>query len=925
MTHDPSYLLKKTYVPSEIESKWYQFWETSGYFKPNSEKSESYCIQLPPPNVTGTLHMGHGFQQTIMDILVRYHRMNGKETLWQPGVDHAGIATQIVVERELEKEGLTKQELGREKFLEKVWEWKEYSGGSIVAQMKRLGASCDWSRERFTMDEGLSYAVREVFVKLYHEGLIYRGKRLVNWDPKLQTAVSDLEVLSDEEDGFMWHIHYPMEDGSRGLVVATTRPETLLGDVAVAVHPDDERYQSFIGKKLLLPLSEGKTIPIISDTYVDPSFGTGCVKITPGHDFNDYAVGIRHSLPIINIFTLDAKLNDLVPTRYQGLSRELARRMILDELTQQGLLEKTQHHKLMIPRGDRSGEIIEPMLTDQWFMNMQDLAKDALNCVHQGDIHFVPDSWSNTYNQWLNNIQDWCISRQLWWGHRIPAWYHKDGRVIVAHSIQEASKQASCLEDDLTQDEDVLDTWFSSALWCFSTLGWPEKTQDLDRFLPSSVLVTGFDIIFFWVARMVMMTRHFTKQVPFKYVYINPIIRDAHGQKMSKSKGNVIDPIDMVDGISLEDLISKRTSHLMNPNQAKEIAQQTTKDYPQGFIAFGADALRFTFASIATQARYAGFDIKRIEGYRNFCNKLWNATRFVIMNVKDSSIAATSYNSISWIDQWMISRFQRCILSVRQAIETYRFDFAAQELYECIWNDFCDWYLELSKIQLKEKNSIMAMTCRRVLIDILEQLIQLLHPIMPFITEELWHDLRPYSVISSSHGVNSIMLSSYPEYDSSLINEDAEEKFLILKSLVGGVRELRAITKLSPGSKINVDLYGEKSLDPLMLTSFENLAKISSLNIYKKQYSSDQDSPVIVCGSYQLVLNIEIDPKVELARIEKLLKEAENDGQKLRERLNKPGYIDKAPRHLVERDQKSLETLEQKIVQLSMQKSKLVI
>ncbi len=746
--------MDKTYDPRAIEERWYRHWEAQGYFRPSGQ-GRPYCIMIPPPNVTGSLHMGHAFQDTIMDALIRYHRMDGDDTLWQPGTDHAGIATQMVVERQLAAEGKTRHDLGREAFIERVWEWKAQSGGRITQQLRRMGCSLDWSRERFTMDEGLSRAVREVFVRLHDKGLIYRGKRLVNWDPVLQTAVSDLEVISEEEQGHLWHIRYPVADGEGHVVVATTRPETLLGDCAVAVHPDDERYRHLIGQRLQLPLT-GRTIPVIADEHVDPEFGSGCVKITPAHDFDDYQVWQRHKDEpaiaeqphggLINIFTPEARIADdaLIPEAYRGLDRYEARERLIEDLKAQGLLEKVEDHRLMVPRGDRSGAVIEPYLTDQWFVKIRPLAEPAIEAVESGRIRFVPDNWKNTYFEWMRNIEDWCISRQIWWGHRIPAWYDPEGNVYVGRSEGEVRNRNELPADlPLTQDEDVLDTWFSSALWPFSTLGWPDQTHELERYYPTSVLVTGFDIIFFWVARMIMMGLEFMGDVPFREVYIHGLVRDAHGQKMSKSKGNVLDPIDLIDGIDLESLVKKRTTGLMQPQMAAKIEKQTRAEFPDGIPAFGTDALRFTFAALASTGRDINFDLGRIQGYRNFCNKIWNAARYVFMNLEGADLAGERRYTLA--DRWIRTRLDETVETVRAALDGYRFDHAASALYDFIWHDYCDWYLELSKPALAgDADAAEKRATRATLVEVLDVALRLLHPIMPYLTEEIWQRVRPY-------------------------------------------------------------------------------------------------------------------------------------------------------------------------------------
>lgn len=918
--------LAKAYTPSEIENKWYQQWESKGYFKPsNDTNAPSYCIQLPPPNVTGTLHMGHAFQQTIMDALIRYHRMKGYNTLWQAGTDHAGIATQIVVERQLDQQGISRHDLGREEFVKKVWEWKEYSGGTITNQMRRLGASCDWSRERFTMDEGLSKAVSEVFVSLFEKGYIYRGKRLVNWDIKLQTAVSDLEVISSEENGSLWHIRYPVKDSSESIIVATTRPETMLGDVAVAINPEDERYLHLIGQKLVLPLV-GREIPIVADDYVDAAFGTGCVKITPAHDFNDYELGKRHNLEMINIMTLDGFISDNAPEKYRGLERFAARKVVLADLEALGLLVETKPHKLMVPRGDRTNVVIEPMLTDQWFMQMDKFAERGLELVNSGKIRFVPENWKKTYDQWLEKIQDWCISRQLWWGHRIPAYFDEQGNVFVAGSRAEAEKLAG--SNDLRQDNDVLDTWFSSALWCFSTLGWPDNTQELKTFLPSNVLVTGFDIIFFWVARMIMMTEEFTGEIPFKDIYINGLIMDAHGEKMSKSKGNVIDPLDIINGISLDELVAKRTANLMNPKQAEAIAKQTRKDYPDGFLAFGADALRFSLATSATQARYINFDLKRIEGSRNFCNKLFNATKFVLMNVenhKDDLADGLMDYSDQTINAWIVNELFQLVSDVDEAFTTYRFDLAASRIYEFVWNEFCDWYLELAKVNLQSDDKQIRLGTLSTLLYVLDNILRVAHPFIPFITEELWQAVAPLAKRKDTVLPASLMIAKYPEFSQTSVygnQADIMSKMAKLKGLIGVVRNLRAEMGLQPAAKAPLLIetcspgYYEQLKEYIKV-----LAKISEVSIVDKLESDS--APVAVIEGARLMLKVEIDVAAEKVRLAKEIEKNNKEVEKMQVKLNNPQYVERAPAELVAKDTKRVNELNAIITQLQTQLTKL--
>ena len=996
------------YNPAEIESKHYQNWETQGYFQPDMDLTKpSFSIQLPPPNVTGTLHMGHAFNQTIMDGLTRYYRMKGCNTAWIPGTDHAGIATQIVVERQLAAQNVSRHDLGREKFLEKVWEWKEVSGGTITQQMRRVGCSADWTREYFTMDDVRAETVTEVFVRLYEQGLIYRGKRLVNWDPVLGTAVSDLEVESVEEQGSMWHIRYPLADNpAEAVIVATTRPETLLGDVAVAVNPEDERYTHLIGKELILPLT-GRTIPVIADEYVEKDFGTGCVKITPAHDFNDYEVGKRHDTRLVNVFDLEAKVlanaevfnfkgeaqpGFALPEKYAGLDRFAARKQMVADLQEQGLLVEIKAHTLMTPKGDRTGSVIEPMLTSQWFVAMNakpqgiepnseyrglSLAEKAKKAVDSGAVRFIPENWVNTYNQWMNNIQDWCISRQLWWGHQIPAWYDEEGRVYVAQDefgaywdaftaryearqnagiadnsdlrlmadfirvVQKleslelpvdnlqadlaeekarAVKQAQAAGIRLTRDEDVLDTWFSSALVPFSTLGWPSETDELKAFLPSNVLVTGYEIIFFWVARMIMMTTHFTGKVPFKDVYIHGIVRDHEGKKMSKSEGNVIDPVDLIDGIDLEKLLVKRTTGLRKPETAPKVEEATKKLFPEGIPSMGADALRFTMASYASLGRSVNFDFKRAEGYRNFCNKLWNATNFVLMNTEDKDCGQDEMQPLAFTfaDQWIIGKLQQAEAAVAEAFETYRFDLAAQTLYEFVWNEYCDWYIELAKVQIQTGCPTTQRTTRRTLVRVLETILRLLHPIMPFITEELWQVVAP---LANARTADSIMLAAYPQADKEKIVQTAFDKMAALKDLVEEVRKLRGEMGIAPNVKAPLFVEGSAELEGL-LKYLPSLTRLTEAKLVDSLPEAE-DAPVAVCNGARLMLKVEIDKAAETARLSKEAEKLQKALDKLNAKLSKPGYTEKAPAHLVEKDKADLAELEDKIAKVQNQLAKL--
>ncbi|OFN79467.1 valine--tRNA ligase [Neisseria sp. HMSC064E01] len=1015
------------YNPAEIESKHYQNWETQGYFQPDMDLTKpSFSIQLPPPNVTGTLHMGHAFNQTIMDGLTRYYRMKGCNTAWIPGTDHAGIATQIVVERQLAAQNVSRHDLGREKFLEKVWEWKEVSGGTITQQMRRVGCSADWTREYFTMDDVRAETVTEVFVRLYEQGLIYRGKRLVNWDPVLGTAVSDLEVESVEEQGSMWHIRYPLADNpAEAVIVATTRPETLLGDVAVAVNPEDERYTHLIGKELILPLT-GRTIPVIADEYVEKDFGTGCVKITPAHDFNDYEVGKRHDTRLVNVFDLEAKVlanaevfnfkgeaqqGFALPEKYAGLDRFTARKQMVADLQEQGLLVEIKAHTLMTPKGDRTGSVIEPMLTSQWFVAMSatpnggepdsefkglSLADKAKKAVDSGAVRFIPENWVNTYNQWMNNIQDWCISRQLWWGHQIPAWYDKRGNHYVARSEEQvywkvfqetfeeayklAQKEEKKLPNDLlafykrfldfmqkvekydrdpnapkhpikvlqrhywerknaitkefeaikaelnksgislTRDEDVLDTWFSSALVPFSTFGWPSETDELKAFLPSNVLVTGYEIIFFWVARMIMMTTHFTGKVPFKDVYIHGIVRDHEGKKMSKSEGNVIDPVDLIDGIDLDKLLVKRTTGLRKPEPAPKVEEATKKLFPEGIPSMGADALRFTMASYASLGRSVNFDFKRAEGYRNFCNKLWNATNFVLMNTEDKDCGQDEMQPLAFTfaDQWIIGKLQQAEAAVAEAFETYRFDLAAQTLYEFVWNEYCDWYIELAKVQIQTGCPTTQRTTRRTLVRVLETILRLLHPIMPFITEELWQVVAP---LANAKTADSIMLAAYPQADKEQIVQTAFDKMAALKDLVEEVRKLRGEMGIAPNVKAPLFVEGSAELEGL-LKYLPSLTRLTEAKLVDNLPEAE-DSPVAVCNGARLMLKVEIDKAAETARLSKEAEKLQKALDKLNAKLSKPGYTEKAPAHLVEKDKADLAELEDKMAKVQNQLAKL--